>query len=157
MGVFRSVSVYGYDDYGGSHPNCVLTVRPEGTGDATRFPSGQYSRGDPGKKTDFLTHSPVLFSHVDRMAPAMDTDRSLRKWMTRETPVTRPTRTELDSPTRLDIVFAFGPDSTGDRNQPLTSEQDGLGGPGEKTDPYQTECGDLFASVVSAGGTGDDC
>ena len=49
-----------------------------------------------------------------------------------------------------EIVFACGLDGTSDGNRPLTLEQDGPGGPGDKTDSYRTECGDLFASVVSA-------
>ena len=55
------------------------------------------------------------------MAPAMETDHSLRNRMARENPVRRPTRTRLDLASGCGdpfagIVFATGPDGTGDGN-----------------------------------------
>ena len=61
---------------------------------------------------DAATRPPVLFSRVDRMAPAMEINCSLRTRMARNIPVTRPTRTGLNVVTcspvllvHLDRVF----------------------------------------------------
>ena len=54
-------------------------------------------------RLDSVTRS-VLFSHLDRMAPMMETDRSRRSRLGRETPMIRPTHTGLDLATLSPVL-----------------------------------------------------
>ena len=56
-------------------------------------------------RPDSMTRSSMLLTHLDRMAPMMETDRHHQDWIIRVTPVKRPTYTEINSMNRSSGLF----------------------------------------------------
>ena len=118
-------SVYEYDHYGGNRPDCVDCAEPDDFDGY--FYQDQIARVTPMKRSTHIglvlvTRSPVLFTHLDRMAPMMETDRPYQDRIARVTPVKRPTRTGpgFGHPV-IDVAYASRPDGTGDGDRPPSS------------------------------------